>query len=95
MLGGCLAPGRVGVPGLGGAGPGGGAGLGGALSRGGLVPGGLCAWSVGVWSQEVPGGEPPLPRQLLLRAVRILLECILVGHLSTVKDVLVPLMDYY
>ena len=30
----------------------------------------------GVWSGGVPGGDPP--RRLLLRAVRILLECILV-----------------
>ena len=30
----------------------------------------------GAWSWGVPGGDPP--RRLLLRAVRILLECILV-----------------
>ena len=42
------------------------------LSMGGgcMVPEGLCAWSGGA-----PGGDPP--RRLLLRAVRILLECTL------------------
>ena len=47
------------------------------LSTGGwcMVPGG-CAWSRGVHGPGgVPGGDP---RRLLLRAVRILLECILV-----------------
>ena len=70
----CLVPGW-GVPGP---------GVGGAWSRGGgcLVPG----WGVpgpgGVWSRRegawlggVAGGDPP--GRLLLRAVRILLECIL------------------
>ena len=79
--GGCLLPGGWEVPGFGGSGlkggtwslgggcllPGG-SGPGGACSRGGLFPGDL-----------VPGGawwRPP--RRLLLRAVRILLKCILV-----------------
>ena len=61
---------------------------------GGLVPGGCLVlgvvWSRGclvlggsgpgegglVWERAVPGGNPP--KRLLLRAVRILLECILV-----------------
>ena len=66
----------------------GGAWSGGVWSRGWLVPGG--AWSQGgAWSGSlVPGGclvrgvwrtsHPHPPRWLLLRAVRILLECILV-----------------
>ena len=61
--GGGSGPGRV---------PGPGRGLGGAWSWGCLVrgEGGL------VWEGAVPGGNPP--KRLLLRAVRILLECILV-----------------
>ena len=51
--------------------PGGVPGPGGGACSGG-VPGGGCVWSGGM-----PGGEPP-PRGLLLRTVRILLECILV-----------------
>ena len=55
---------------------------GGLLPGGCLIPGGLL-WGVsapggGVWSRGVPGGDPSPPGQLLLRAVRILLECILV-----------------
>ena len=42
----------------------------GALVQGGLVPGGVPA------PGGMPGGDPP--GRLLLRAVRILLECILV-----------------
>ena len=48
------------------------------LSTGGVWSPGGAAWSWGVWS---PGGclvETPPPGRLLLRAVRILLECILV-----------------
>ena len=53
-------------------------------TRGGLVPGvpgpgggGLVRGEGGlVWEGAVPGGNPP--KRLLLRAVRILLECILV-----------------
>ena len=37
--------------------------------EGGLLPGGFCCWGV-------PGGDPP--GRPLLRAVRLLLECILV-----------------
>ena len=50
--------------------------------QGDLLPGGACSWwGGGVCSQGrsalgVPGGDPP--GRLLLRAVRILLECILV-----------------
>ena len=53
----------------------------GEVCSGGGVPGrgsalgGVWSWG-GVWSQGVPGGDPP--GWLLLRAVRILLECILV-----------------
>ena len=58
----------------------GGAWCGGCLVPGGfLALGGACSWGClvkGVWSWGVPGGDPP--RRLLLRAVRILLECILV-----------------
>ena len=43
-------------------------------SRGGSAPGG------GVCSRGLPGGDAPLGRRLL-RAVRILLECILVEKL--------------
>ena len=74
---GCLVPGGGGVPGPGGSAPGGclvpGGGLllGGAWSWVGLLRG--CVPSPG---GVVPGGDTP-PR-LLLRAVRILLECILV-----------------
>ena len=46
-----------------------------------LVPG-ECLVLGGVCSQGVPGGDP-IPRRLLLRAVRILLECILVSQLNT------------
>ena len=46
---------------------------GGAWSRG-SAPGGICSQGGGV-----PGGDPP--RQLLLHAVRILLECILVKNI--------------
>ena len=42
-------------------------------------PGGGGAWSGGAWSRGVCLGETP-PRRLLLRAVRIPLECILVGN---------------
>ena len=49
----------------------------GAGPEGFLVWGG--AWSRGeAWSGRVAGGDPPPLRRLLLRAVRILLECILV-----------------
>ena len=41
------------------------------------VHGGCACSQGGVWSGGVPGGDPP-PGRLLLRAVRILLECILV-----------------
>ena len=53
---------------------------------GGLLPGGLF-WGVpgsvgllpgGGLLRGVPGGDPPPPGRLMLRAVRILLECILV-----------------
>ena len=52
---------------------------GGGLVPGVPGPGGV--WSGGrggglVWEGAVPGGNPP--KRLLLRAVRILLECILV-----------------
>ena len=59
-----------GVPGLGGSAP----GEGGAWFGGGACSGGFC-------SGGVPGGDPP--GRLLLRAVRILLKCILVSHLIT------------
>ena len=68
-LGGCLVPGGLlpgGVPGLGWSAPRE------ACSGGCLVLGGG-----GCLLQGVPGGDPP--GRLLLRAVRILLECILVG----------------
>ena len=69
--GGCLVPGE-GVPG-----PRGDAW---SQGRGCLVPGGVVPVGLvlvgGAWSQGVPGGDPP--GRLLLRAVRILLECILV-----------------
>ena len=68
---------------------------------GGMVPGGtwsrgLClvlgggvpgpGWG-GTWSWGgLPGGEPP-PRRLLLRAVRILLECILVGKYKFIDTI--------
>ena len=56
----------------------GGAWFGGCLVPGGGVPGLGGAWSQGVHGLGgVPGGEPP-PRWLLLRAVCLLLECILV-----------------
>ena len=70
---------------------------GGCLFQGGLVQGGACsrgsglggsglggACSGGFWSWGVPGGDPP--GQLLLRAVRILLECILVFEIHFVID---------
>ena len=49
------------------------------LSAGGVPGPGGCAWSGGVPGPGgmVPGGNPP--GRLLLRAVRILLECILVS----------------
>ena len=53
-----------------------------------LVPGG--AWSGGgAWSRGVPGGDPP--GRLLLRAVRILLECILVNFYESRKVMAVEL----
>ena len=50
---------------------------GGSWSRG----GGAWSWVGwgGAWSWGVPGGDPP--GRLLLRAVRILLECILVNEM--------------
>ena len=60
--------------------------LGGCLVQWGVpglggVPGpGGCLVQEGVWSRGVPGGDPP--GRLLLRAVRILLECILVKNIS-------------
>ena len=60
----------LGVPGPGGAWSRGMPGLGGGSAPGGSAPGGPA-------SRGVPGGDPP-PGLLLLRAVRILLECILV-----------------
>ena len=70
-----------GVPAPGGSGPGGCLVQGGACSRGGGV------WSWGGSPGPHPRGKlrgirssPPRPRRLLLRAVRILLECILVQH---------------
>ena len=53
------------------------------------------AWSGGAWSQEEsgPGGacaRPP-PGRLLLRTVRILLECILVKNSSLVSDWVLPI----
>ena len=45
-------------------------------------PGGVCCWG-GAWSGGVPCGDPP--GRLLLRAVRILLECILVTIIIYVK----------
>ena len=57
--------------------------------RGCLVLGGVCSWGVsalgGVWSQGVSaldGAWWRPPGRLLLRAVRILLECILVLHIN-------------
>ena len=57
---------------------------------------GACSWGV-IWSQRglalggcllwgMPGGETPLPPWLLLRAVRILLECILVMKVLNSKN---------
>ena len=64
-----------GVPGPGGAWSRGGVcSQGGAWSRGVSAPGGVC-------SRGDPGGDPP--GRLLLRAVRILLECILVFLIKT------------
>ena len=56
---------------------------GGAWSWGGLLPGGVCyregAWSGGVGIPAYTEADPsPRERRLLLRTVRILLECILV-----------------
>ena len=66
-------PGARGVPG-----PGGVPGHGGLPGHGG---GGVWSWGGDAWSRGVPGPgglvETP-PRQVLLPAVRILLECILV-----------------
>ena len=50
--------------------------LGGLLPGGCLVPGGSAPGGVSALGGGVPGGDPP--RWLLLRAVCILLECILV-----------------
>ena len=52
------------------------------------------AWSrgVGVWSRGVPGGDPP--GRLLLRAVRILLECILVVLSFTSETDLFDVFSY-
>ena len=48
-------------------------------SSGESAPGGVGAWSRGGGLvRGVPGGDPP-PVRLLLQAVRILLECILIG----------------
>ena len=58
------------------------AGLQGGSAPGGcLVLGGVCCW--GVPGGGVPGGDPP--GRLLLRVVRILLECILVTIIIYVK----------
>ena len=61
------------------------------LAAGGLLPGGVPGPGVpgpgGVCSGGVPGGDPP--GRPLLRAVRILLECILV--LSNVDHVAINL----
>ena len=63
--------------------PGGGPGLGGVPAPGG---GGVPAprWGWGVPTPGVPGGDPP--GRLLLRAVRILLECILVRTIFFIVD---------
>ena len=50
---------------------------GGVTDPGGSALGGVCSWGWGL-VPGVPGGDPSPPGQLLLRAVRILLECILV-----------------
>ena len=61
-------------------------GPGGAWSQGGLVlgmpaPGGV--WSRGGWYASMQWGRPsPRERRLLLRTVRMLMECILVVHLN-------------
>ena len=91
--GGCLVPGRSA---LGGCLVSGGTWFQGVPGPGGLLQGGVCfrgvggAWSQGVSSQGVcipacteadpPEWRPPWERQLLLRTVRILLECILVSE---------------
>ena len=54
------------------------------VSGGCLLPGGACSWGV-----PAPGGveeTPPACRQLLLRTVRILLECILVCSVVTGQE---------
>ena len=79
---GCLLPGESGPEGwllLGGSGPRGVPGLGGVPGPGGSGPGG------------VPGGDPL--RWLLLRAVRILLECILVVILCHISSILIFFLD--
>ena len=74
---------QVGVSALGGSGPGGclvlgGSGPGGVWSWGFVCSGGVSAQGMGVSAPRgVPGGDPP--GRLLLRAVRILLECIFVS----------------
>ena len=60
--------------------PGGGSGPGGLLQGRCLLLGG--AWSGGLLPRGVPGGYTP-PGRLLLRAVRILLKCILVDWMSS------------
>ena len=59
----------------------GGSGPGGCLVRGGLVLRGSSPGGSGL--RGVPGGDPP--GQLLLWAVRILLECILVIFIIAVR----------
>ena len=58
------------------------AGPGGACFQGGLVLGGGRGLVLGghLLPGGVPGEDPPTPGRLLLRAARILLECILVNE---------------
>ena len=67
----CVCP-QGGVPGSGGCAW----SWGGAWSQGGSVPGGCLV--LGGWYPSMHWGRPPWERRLLLRTVRILLECILV-----------------
>ena len=73
-----------------------------------LVPEGVCSWGgvpapgeggshslggcPGPWG-ECPLSGDPLPRRLLLRAVRILLECILVYNISVLDSTFFLILD--